>query len=435
MADIGQKRPFTIGLRGANRVMSLANLHAHMCDPYCIIMGTLQRHRISPLTPSGDYYGKLRLATMKTSFVKSILAMIGILSSAIALGSAPQQPGGAYHINYLGGGKYERSAKTIYIPVENGINYISFNCNENTMSLGFTLDEMVDYQWEVKAYFEFPDGSRLQTNGAALDGISIENNKSSSGKLRLTDRLLEKISTQARMSVRIAGRLRSKDFEQSLSGAGKAISLSRQWCLGESQEAFGSGSEKPSNDEQLGPNETVSTAKNMIGTIDSGNSSFTSKTRNYFLKEMALNDAESSRIYALMSTKPAITTDHPDNSNNNFRNIEISGTSKDGNSELKINNTVILMAPENKQNSIVYTSSLKGEDELLLVGVYEGGNSCITSKQLLVALKPNGKYFVSSVFGRCNPLIYHDSNVTYFVYAPDEYRPMKILSLTSTPKI
>ncbi|WP_449102721.1 hypothetical protein [Pseudomonas extremaustralis] len=174
-----------------------------------------------------------RLDIMTKISVKTMLVVVAALAPIIAVGGNPPVAAGAYHINYLGG-PYGRSATTVYIPKGGReLNSISFHCDENKMRLEFDLNEMVDYHGEVDAYFEFPDGTKLRTDGGALDGISIGGNKSSSGQLKPTNRILENISGQAHMSVRVVGRLGSKSFEQSLSGAGEAISLSRKWCLGE----------------------------------------------------------------------------------------------------------------------------------------------------------------------------------------------------------
>ena len=164
---------------------------------------------------------------------------------------------------------------------------------------------------------------------------------------------------------------------------------------------------------------------------------FKGKTKNYNLKK--LNDAASAHIYSIIMAKPAVTTDHPSNQNNNFKNIQIVDSPKDkwmdGGIALKANNTTIIPASKNDWRSILYTNDLDGEGELLLVGVYEGGNICDSSRQAIVAIDKGGKYNITPVFGRCNPLIYRDGGSTYFVYAPTDYYGMMILKLTSTPSL
>lgn len=166
-------------------------------------------------------------------------------------------------------------------------------------------------------------------------------------------------------------------------------------------------------------------------------STFSSLSKIYTLRR--LKPEQASHVFMLMSTQPAITTAHPINDNKNFHDPQI--TTQPGISALypkttlTINSIPIITASADEEGfSLDFTSSLKGEDELLLINTDGGGNGCFTKMQMIVTDNGNGKYSFSEQFGRCSPSMWHDKNSTYFVYDADEYNALEILSLTSTPK-
>ena len=160
------------------------------------------------------------------------------------------------------------------------------------------------------------------------------------------------------------------------------------------------------------------------------------KSKIYTIK--SVKQADAARVLYLIGSKIGKTTNHPINDNDKFRSIEISDrpgdTTYDGVTTLKANGDVVLSSSITNNGFVAtYTASLEGQDELLLVGTFHGGNSCDSSRQIIVARSGDHKYNISPEFGRCSPTIYDDNGTTYFVYAPDEYNVLTIVSLASIP--
>lgn len=166
-------------------------------------------------------------------------------------------------------------------------------------------------------------------------------------------------------------------------------------------------------------------------------STFTSKSKIYTLR--LLKPEQASHVFMLMSSQPATTTTHPINENNNFQSSEI--TTEPGASilypktTLKINGAPVLSTSiEDDEYSLESLASLKGEEDLLLINTYGGGNACHTSMQMIVADAGSGKYNFSEKFGRCSPSWWRKENIIYFVYAADEYNSLEIISLSGALK-
>lgn len=160
------------------------------------------------------------------------------------------------------------------------------------------------------------------------------------------------------------------------------------------------------------------------------------KSQIYTIK--SVKQADAARVLYLIGSKIGKTTNHPINDNDKFRSIKISNRPGDAAYDelttLKANGDVVLSSSITNNGFVAtYTASLEGQDELLLVGTFQGGNSCDSSRQIIVARSGDHKYNISPEFGRCSPTIYFDNGTTYFVYAPDEYNVLTIVSLASTP--
>ncbi len=193
------------------------------------------------------------------------------------------------------------------------------------------------------------------------------------------------------------------------------------------------------NPAQQSKNTQAAQSESAIPAIEQGVtiSTFSSKSKIYTLR--LLKPEQASHVFMLMSSQPATTTTHPINENNNFQNSEI--TTEPGTSALypkttlKINGAPVITASiENDDYSLEHLASLKGEEDLLLINTYGGGNACHTSMQMIVADAGNGKYNFSKQFGRCSPSWWREENTIYFVYAADEYNSLEIISLSGVPK-
>jgi hypothetical protein len=164
---------------------------------------------------------------------------------------------------------------------------------------------------------------------------------------------------------------------------------------------------------------------------------FESKSKRYTLER--LKPEQAANVFMLMSTQPSTSSEHPAVMSPNFATAKI--TEEKGASTiypvttLNIGGTKLLSSDlDTGDYMLEYLDSIQGEDDLLLVGVFAGGNNCDTSTQMIVADLGGGKYSVSKQFGRCAPSRWRQDNTVYFIYGADEYHPLEILALTAMPK-
>lgn len=149
-----------------------------------------------------------------------------------------------------------------------------------------------------------------------------------------------------------------------------------------------------------------------------------------------INPKESPYVFELMASKPTGTAEHPSNENPAFKDAKV--TSKPGVSPLSaktslvIDDTTILTASTYDEGfQIDSVSSIQGQDELLLVNTFAGGNSCESSNQRVVA-RSNTEFSVSHEFGRCGFSWWQDESrhITYFVYPANEYNAQEVIAIT-----
>ena len=96
--------------------------------------------------------------------------------------------------------------------------------------------------------------------------------------------------------------------------------------------------------------------------------------------------------------------------------------------------TVFKRSSDDEDAPFESVGDLHGENGVIFVGTYGGGNNCDTQQQAIIVRTRDG-YSVSKDFGRCNPNIYRgkEGGLIYFVYSANAYNPMEVLALVKTP--
>lgn len=181
---------------------------------------------------------------------------------------------------------------------------------------------------------------------------------------------------------------------------------------------------------------TPTTAKNSLA---NGKVVFTLEGKDYTYKLIKLAPKDATKVFALMATQSAKTTQHPLNDNPLFQDVKIVQEKID--SMYQATSLVVggrkLFTSSPDHDKLSYQmqglSSLANQPELLLISVFEGGNSCDSQKQVLFSKGAKG-YSATAAFGRCQVSWFDDkeSGITYFAYPANESTPLEVMALTHT---